>query len=59
MKVKFLLTDGELTSNISRQTYDIILACWHNGEKFRIGNGKIDGKNIRGIEVLEDGNEDV
>ncbi|QMS96925.1 hypothetical protein [Streptococcus equinus] len=59
MKVKFLLKDGELTSNISRQTYDIILACWHNNEKFRIGNGKIDGKDILGIEVLEDGNEDV
>lgn len=54
MKVKFFLKDGELTSNISRQTYDIILACWHNGEKFRIGNGKIDGKDIRGIEVLEE-----
>ena len=59
MKVKFIFRDGSLTSNVSRQTYDTILEHWHNKEPFKFGNGRIDCKDIRGIEVLEDGNEDV
>nr|WP_205397301.1 hypothetical protein [Streptococcus lutetiensis] len=61
MKVKFILKGDNkpLTTCISQQTYDMVHACWESGETFKFGNGKIDGKDIRGIEVLEDGNEDV
>ena len=54
MKVKFIFRDGSLTSNVSRPTYDTILEHWHNNKPFEFGNGRIDCKDILGIEVLED-----
>jgi hypothetical protein len=30
----------------------MVHACWESGEPFKFGNGKIDGKDILGIEVL-------
>ena len=61
MKVNIYIKgeDKPLTTCISQQTCDMIRACWESGETFKFGNGRIDGKDIRGIEVLEDGNEDV
>lgn len=56
MKVKFIFRDGSLTSNISRQTYDMFLECWHNNKPFEFNGNQIDinCEDILGIEVLED-----
>lgn len=54
MKVNIYIKgeDNPLTTCISQQTYDMVHACWESGETFKFGNGRIDGKDIRGIEVL-------
>ncbi|QBX24923.1 hypothetical protein Javan220_0019 [Streptococcus phage Javan220] len=56
MKVNLYIKgeDDLLTTCISQQTYDMIHACWKNGETFKFGNGRIDGKDILEIEVLEE-----